>query len=169
MPPVPVSPALTSTRELRISVIKVIPETGLVPTMAIALAATVVNRNAMTKTIRIAMLAWNQLFSTPNWKNIKVVSSVAISTVRISFIGRVALRTLGRLVGSFFPFEFADGQPQRLPNNLRRTDNTYDARHGDAADTDMARIVTEDLFRAHIPRKVITPSPTAMVCRRQNG
>ena len=57
MPPVPVSPALTSTRELRISVIKVIPETGLVPTMAIALAATVVNRNAMTKTIRIAMLA----------------------------------------------------------------------------------------------------------------
>ena len=57
MPPVPVSPALTSTRELRISVIKVIPETGLVPTMAIALAATVVNRNAMTKTIRIAMHA----------------------------------------------------------------------------------------------------------------
>ena len=57
MPPVPVSPALTSTRELRISVIKVIPETGLVPTMAIALAATVVNRNAMTKTLRIAMHA----------------------------------------------------------------------------------------------------------------
>ena len=41
IPPVPVRPALTSTSELRISVISVMPDTGFVPTIAIAFAATV--------------------------------------------------------------------------------------------------------------------------------
>ena len=54
MPVVPLRPTLTNTSDARISVISVMPETGLVPTMAMALAATVVKRNAMTKTIRIA-------------------------------------------------------------------------------------------------------------------
>ena len=88
IPPVPVRPALTSTSELRISVISVMPDTGFVPTIAIAFAATVVNRNDMTNTIRIAITEWNQLSSTPKRKKTNVVSSVAISSARISFIGR---------------------------------------------------------------------------------
>ena len=43
------------------SVIRVMPDTGFEPTMAMALAATVVNKKAMTKTIRSAMIVWNQL------------------------------------------------------------------------------------------------------------
>ena len=68
MPLVPLNPALTSTREARINVISVIPDTGFDPTMAMAFAATVVNRNEMINTIRIATSVWNQLPNTPNWK-----------------------------------------------------------------------------------------------------
>ena len=87
MPAVPLSPALTSISELRISVISVMPDTGFVPTIAMALAATVVNRNEMTKTMAIAMPAWSQLSSSPKRKKMNVVASTAISTERISFIG----------------------------------------------------------------------------------
>ena len=54
MPEGPFSPTATITTEARISVINVIPDTGLVPTMAIALAATVVNRKEMPATSTIA-------------------------------------------------------------------------------------------------------------------
>ncbi len=56
--------------------------------MAMALAATVVKRKAIRKTIRIATTDCIQSFSTPNWKKTKVVSRAATSTVRISFIVR---------------------------------------------------------------------------------
>ena len=42
--------------EASIRVISVMPETGFVPTMAMALAATVVKRKAMMKTIRRATM-----------------------------------------------------------------------------------------------------------------
>lgn len=48
IPAVPLSPAATMMTEARIRVMSVMPLTGLVPTMAMALAATVVKRNAMT-------------------------------------------------------------------------------------------------------------------------
>ena len=44
IPPEPFKPTATITTEARIKVISVIPLTGLLPTMAMALAATVVNR-----------------------------------------------------------------------------------------------------------------------------
>ena len=50
IPAVPFSPTATKMIEAKMSVIKVIPDTGLVPTIAMALAATVVKRNAMTAT-----------------------------------------------------------------------------------------------------------------------
>ena len=50
LPEVPLMPTATNMAEATIRVMRVMPETGLVPTMAIALAATVVNRNAMTVT-----------------------------------------------------------------------------------------------------------------------
>ena len=89
MPVVPLRPTLTNTSDARISVISVMPETGLVPTMAMALAATVVKRNAMTKTIRIAVSDWVQSPpSSPKWKKTKTETSVAIRIVRMRFIER---------------------------------------------------------------------------------
>ena len=50
MPEAPFKPIATKTPEAIIKVIRVIPETGFVPTIAIAFAATVVNKNAMIVT-----------------------------------------------------------------------------------------------------------------------
>ena len=51
MPAVPFSPPATRIIDAKIKVINVMPDTGLVPTMAIALAATVVKRKAIIPTI----------------------------------------------------------------------------------------------------------------------
>ena len=51
------------------------PLTGLLPTMAMALAATVVNRNAMTATTKMPIKAWLKLCTTPNQKNRKAQES----------------------------------------------------------------------------------------------
>ena len=82
----PSKPIETSTSDDKIKVISVIPDTGFVPTIAIALAATVVNKNAITKTIKSATMVWNQLPKTPNWKNTTVETNTAIITERITFI-----------------------------------------------------------------------------------
>ena len=88
MPVVPLSPTLTNTSDERISVISVMPDTGFVPTMAMALAATVVKRNEMTKTIRMAVTDCTQPSSSPKWKKTKIETSVAIRIVRMRFIVR---------------------------------------------------------------------------------
>ena len=54
MPEGPFNPTATITTDARINVIRVMPDTGLVPTIAIALAATVVNRNEIPATSRMA-------------------------------------------------------------------------------------------------------------------
>ena len=69
IPLVPLSPMATNTAEAMMSVIRVIPLTGLLPTMAIALAATVVNRKAMTVTTSHAMAACQKVWMTPSQKN----------------------------------------------------------------------------------------------------
>ena len=51
IPASPESPAFTRMTEPMIRVTNVIPDTGLVPTMAMARAATVVNRNEITNVI----------------------------------------------------------------------------------------------------------------------
>ena len=60
IPEGPFRPTATITTEAKISVINVIPETGLVPTMAIALAATVVNRKEIPATKTIATNVCNR-------------------------------------------------------------------------------------------------------------
>ena len=50
----PFRPTATMTTEASISVISVMPDTGLVPTIAMALAATVVKRKAIPATSRMA-------------------------------------------------------------------------------------------------------------------
>ena len=54
IPSGPFNPTATITTEARINVINVMPDTGLVPTMAMAFAATVVNRNAIPATNTMA-------------------------------------------------------------------------------------------------------------------
>ena len=57
IPAVPESPTPTRISDERIKVINVIPETGFVPTIAIAFAATVVKRKAIIKTIKSPTIA----------------------------------------------------------------------------------------------------------------
>ncbi len=57
MPEVPLRPIATKTPEAIISVMRVMPLTGLLPTMAMAFAATVVKRKAMIVTTIQAMKA----------------------------------------------------------------------------------------------------------------
>ena len=63
IPALPFSPTATITTEARMRVISVIPDTGLLPTIAMALAATVVKRKAMMATRRIPTTACNKLKS----------------------------------------------------------------------------------------------------------
>ena len=70
IPAVPFKPTATITTLAKIKVIRVIPLTGLLPTIAIALAATVVKRNAIMATSKMATVACKRLkFITPAKKN----------------------------------------------------------------------------------------------------
>ncbi len=69
MPLVPLSPMATKMAEAMISVISVMPDTGLEPTMAMAFAATVVNRKAIRVTTTHATSACQKVWITPNQKN----------------------------------------------------------------------------------------------------
>ena len=84
IPPVPFKPTATSTTEARISVISVMPDTGLEPTIAMALAATVVKRNAMTATSKMPTMAKSRLPSiTPNQKKRNVAMRVTMLPMAI--------------------------------------------------------------------------------------
>ena len=84
IPPGPRKPTATITTEAKMSVIRVIPDTGLEPTMAMALAATVVKRKAMAATSRMAMTAKSRLPSiTPNQKKRKVMRMVTSDPMAI--------------------------------------------------------------------------------------
>ena len=66
----------------------VMPDTGLEPTMAMALAATVVKRKAMTATSTMPTTAKSRLpCITPAQKNIKVMIMVAIEPMAIILNG----------------------------------------------------------------------------------
>ena len=65
IPALPFRPTATSTSEVMMRVMMVMPLTGFDPTMAMALAATVVNRKEMTATMRRPMSACQTLSTTP--------------------------------------------------------------------------------------------------------
>ena len=84
MPPGPFRPTATITTEAKMSVIRVIPETGFEPTIAMALAATVVKRKAMAATSRMAIMAKRRFPSiTPNQKKRKVTRMVTSEPIAI--------------------------------------------------------------------------------------
>ena len=89
IPALPLRPTATSTNAVIISVIIVIPLTGLVPTIAIALAATVVKRKEMTVTISRPIIACQILFTTPpRAKKAKTAIRVNAMPNTTVFIGR---------------------------------------------------------------------------------
>ena len=88
IPALPLSPTATRISAAMISVISVIPLTGFVPTMAMALAATVVNRNEMIATISSPTTACQMLFTTPpNAKKANTANSVSTMPNTMVFIG----------------------------------------------------------------------------------
>ena len=86
IPAVPLRPTDTIISEARMRVIRVIPLTGFEPTMAIAFAATVVNRNAMIPTIRRPTTACQMLSTTPNAKNPNTATRVTAIPMTMIFI-----------------------------------------------------------------------------------
>ena len=83
IPLAPFMPTATKITEAIISVISVIPETGLLPTIAIAFAATVVKRKAITVTTTKATKACHRLPNTPIQKKTKVqISATAIANTK---------------------------------------------------------------------------------------
>ena len=62
IPPVPFRPVATSARIVSTTVINVMPETGLTPTMAIAWAATGVKRNERAKPTTAPTTAYQALW-----------------------------------------------------------------------------------------------------------
>ena len=87
IPALPFRPTATSTNAVIIRVMMVIPLTGLLPTMAMALAATVVNRKEMTATISRPTSACQTLSTTPpKAKNANTASSASTMPVTTVFI-----------------------------------------------------------------------------------
>ena len=122
IPLVPFSPTATITTEARISVISVIPDTGLEPTMAIALAATVVKRNAITVTRSIPTMAWSRLPSiTPNQKKKNVTSIVTMLPMAITLKAMsrcVRFTSALLLLLPFISFAASDTAPLMMPHDL---------------------------------------------------
>lgn len=74
MPEVPFRPMATKIAEATMRVIRVMPLTGFDPTIAMALAATVVKRKAMNVTTTHATAACQNVWITPNQKKIRTAT-----------------------------------------------------------------------------------------------
>ena len=121
IPKGPFRPTPASTMLAMMSVISVIPDTGLVPTMAIALAATVVKRKAMTVTSSIPTTAKNKFpCITPVRKK-----KVSANTTKLPMAMILKLRSLCVRFTSFklvpLPFSSREASPtaSRMMPQLR--------------------------------------------------
>ena len=89
MPAFPFRPTATRIKDAMISVISVMPLTGLEPTMAMALAATVVKRKLTTATTRRPTKACQTLFTTPpKAKKAKMARRAMTTPKTMVFMGR---------------------------------------------------------------------------------
>ncbi len=86
MPEVPLRPMATKMADATMRVMSVMPDTGFDPTIAIALAATVVNRKAMIVTTIHATKACQKVFITPAQKKIKTATRAIAMKNTICFI-----------------------------------------------------------------------------------
>ncbi len=86
MPEVPLRPMPTKIAEAMMRVMSVMPDTGLEPTIAMALAATVVNRNAITVTTTHATSACQNVLMTPSQKNRNTTTSAMVTKNTMCFM-----------------------------------------------------------------------------------
>ena len=98
------------------------PDTGLDPTMAMALAATVVKRKAMTATSRMPTMAKSRLPSiTPNQKNKNVTISVTMEPMAI-ILNEMSrcVRTVSSpsFLPPFISLAASDTAPLMMPHDL---------------------------------------------------
>ena len=104
IPSGPRRPTATITTEARIRVISVMPDTGFVPTIAIAFAATVVKRNAMIVTSSKATMVKRTLpFITSKKKNSNTNMIVMIEPIATTFIGKSRWVRCDPIVAVAFP------------------------------------------------------------------
>ena len=98
------------------------PDTGLEPTMAMALAATVVNRKAMTATSKMPTAANNMLPSiTPSQKNRNTRARVTIEPTAIilnEMSRRVRSCPLSTLALPFISFAARLTAPRTMPHDF---------------------------------------------------
>ena len=113
MPWVPLSPIPTKIAEAMIRVIRVIPDTGLLPTIAIALAATVVKRKAITVTTSHATTACQRVWITPIQKNTNTTARAMAMKNTTFFIDRSVCQRIS-LTLSFFPLNSLPAKPTAL-------------------------------------------------------
>ena len=122
MPPGPFKPTATITTLARISVISVMPETGLLPTMAIALAATVVKRKAITATSSMPTTAKSRLpFITPSQKkpNVSRITAMLPMAIILNEMSRCVRLTSAMLPPlPFNSFEARPTAPLMMPQLL---------------------------------------------------
>ena len=104
------------------SVISVIPDTGLEPTIAMALAATVVNKKAITVTNSMPTTAKSRFPSiTPNQKNKKVMRIVIAEPMAITLKEMSRCVRLTVFCVSSLPFispAASDTAPLMMPHDL---------------------------------------------------
>src|SRR5574344_1626077 len=103
------------------SVISVMPDTGLEPTMAMALAATVVKRKAISATNTMATMAYMRLCITPNQKNRKVTAMAAMEpkAIILKEISRwVRICSLSTLLLPFISLAAREMAPLIMPHDL---------------------------------------------------
>ena len=152
MPSSPPTPTDLSTTEEMIRVMRVMPLTGLLPTMAMARAATVVNRKAMPPTMaRPTRLCTRFTPGTRNRKKAKVAARVKSEPAGDQVHGQVALGALHRAVGGGLG-RAAGRQLHRAHDDVAALPHTDEAGHGDGADAHGPHEVGEDLHRVHGPR-----------------
>ena len=104
MPALPLRPTATRIREAMMRVISVIPLTGLEPTIAIALAATVVKRNDIRATITRATRACQMLFTTPPKAKKAKMHRRAIAIPKTMFFIVMSSSVRGPFAAEAFPF-----------------------------------------------------------------
>ena len=111
IPIAPLNPAATITKDAKINVMSVMPLTGFEPTIAIAFAATVVNKNEITATTAIPTNACFTLPTTPNQKKKNVTIKTRTMPTTTNFIERSRCVRSSFSTLFFFPLNSLAAKP----------------------------------------------------------
>ena len=147
------------------SVISVIPETGFVPTVAIARAATVVKRNEMTMTTRerderLRRRRPAEPPRTPKRKKSHVASAHDEDAAEDEPHREVAVGALGRRRRGppLAAEQLLEAEAERLGDDPPAPEDAHDPGRGDGADADVPDVAPEDRPRPSSPPISVPPA-----------